>query len=60
MKVNIDSAMKPNSFKLKKERSYFLSVSTLGGVGMLFSNPWLLLAGWVHYLPLIFWSAPGN
>jgi hypothetical protein len=24
--------------------------STLAGVGMLFSNPWLLLAGWVHYL----------
>jgi len=23
---------------------------TLAGVGMLFSNPWLLLAGWVHYL----------
>jgi hypothetical protein len=24
--------------------------STLAGVGALFSNPWLLLAGWVHYL----------
>jgi len=24
--------------------------STLGGVGTLFSNAWLLLAGWVHYL----------
>jgi hypothetical protein len=24
--------------------------STLDGVGTLFSNPWLLLAGWVHYL----------
>jgi hypothetical protein len=24
--------------------------STLAGVGTLFSNPWLLLAGWVHYL----------
>jgi len=24
--------------------------STLAGVRMLFSNPWLLLAGWVHYL----------
>ena len=24
--------------------------STLGGVAMLFSNPWLLLAGWIHYL----------
>jgi hypothetical protein len=24
--------------------------STLAGVGKLFSNPWLLLAGWVHYL----------
>src|SRR6516165_5969852 len=24
--------------------------STLAGVGMLFSNPWLLFAGWVHYL----------
>jgi hypothetical protein len=24
--------------------------STLAGVGVLFSNPWLLLAGWVHYL----------
>jgi ABA DEFICIENT 4-like len=24
--------------------------STLASVGMLFSNPWLLLAGWVHYL----------
>ena len=23
---------------------------TLAGVGQLFSNPWLLLAGWVHYL----------
>ena len=26
------------------------SFSTLAGVAMLFSNPWLLLAGWVHYL----------
>ncbi len=24
--------------------------STLANVGTLFSNPWLLLAGWVHYL----------
>lgn len=24
--------------------------STLGAVAQLFSNPWLLLAGWVHYL----------
>jgi hypothetical protein len=24
--------------------------STLAGVQSLFSNPWLLLAGWVHYL----------
>jgi len=24
--------------------------STLAGVALLFSNPWLLLAGWVHYL----------
>ena len=24
--------------------------STLASVGILFSNPWLLLAGWVHYL----------
>jgi hypothetical protein len=24
--------------------------STLAGVARLFSNPWLLLAGWVHYL----------
>ena len=24
--------------------------STLASVGVLFSNPWLLLAGWVHYL----------
>jgi len=24
--------------------------STLTDVGLLFSNPWLLLAGWVHYL----------
>jgi hypothetical protein len=24
--------------------------STLAGVATLFSNPWLLLAGWVHYL----------
>ena len=24
--------------------------STLAAVGQLFSNPWLLLAGWVHYL----------
>jgi len=23
---------------------------TLAGVGALFDNPWLLLAGWVHYL----------
>ena len=26
------------------------SFSTLGGVSGLFSNPWLLLAGWLHYL----------
>ena len=26
------------------------SFSTLSGVATLFSNPWLLLAGWVHYL----------
>jgi hypothetical protein len=26
------------------------SFSTLAGVAMLFSNPWILLAGWVHYL----------
>lgn len=26
------------------------SFSTLAGVGTLFSNQWLLLAGWVHYL----------
>lgn len=24
--------------------------STLSGVASLFSNPWLLLAGWIHYL----------
>jgi hypothetical protein len=24
--------------------------SSLGGVGLLFSNPWVLLAGWTHYL----------
>ena len=24
--------------------------STLAGVALLFSNPWLLLAGWMHYL----------
>jgi hypothetical protein len=24
--------------------------STLANVGVLFTNPWLLLAGWVHYL----------
>lgn len=24
--------------------------STLAGVAALFSNPWMLLAGWVHYL----------
>ena len=24
--------------------------SSLGGVALLFSNPWLLLAGWIHYL----------
>jgi hypothetical protein len=24
--------------------------SSLAGVGTLFANPWLLLAGWVHYL----------
>lgn len=23
---------------------------TLSGVALLFSNPWLLLAGWIHYL----------
>jgi hypothetical protein len=26
------------------------SFATLGGVSTLFSNPWLLLAGWIHYL----------
>ena len=26
------------------------SFSTLGGVSELFANPWLLLAGWLHYL----------
>ena len=26
------------------------SFSTLAGVTELFSNPWLLLAGWLHYL----------
>jgi hypothetical protein len=26
------------------------SFRTLAGVAVLFSNPWLLLAGWVHYL----------
>src|SRR5262249_54281650 len=26
------------------------SFSTLAGVSALFSNPWLLLAGWLHYL----------
>lgn len=26
------------------------SFSTLAGVGILFSNPWLVQAGWVHYL----------
>jgi hypothetical protein len=26
------------------------SFSTLGGVTELFANPWLLLAGWLHYL----------
>ena len=26
------------------------SFATLGGVATLFTNPWLLLAGWVHYL----------
>ena len=26
------------------------SFSTLAGVASLFSNPWILLAGWVHYL----------
>lgn len=26
------------------------SFSTLAGVGALFSNRWLLLAGWIHYL----------
>jgi hypothetical protein len=24
--------------------------SSLGGVATLFANPWLLLAGWIHYL----------
>ena len=24
--------------------------STLAGVSQLFANPWLLLAGWIHYL----------
>lgn len=26
------------------------SFSTLAGVAQLFTNPWLLLAGWLHYL----------
>ena len=26
------------------------SFATLAGVAQLFSNPWLLLAGWLHYL----------
>jgi len=26
------------------------SFSTLAGVQQLFANPWLLLAGWIHYL----------
>ena len=26
------------------------SFSTLAGVTLLFANPWLLLAGWLHYL----------
>lgn len=26
------------------------SFATLDGVAQLFSNPWLLLAGWIHYL----------
>ncbi len=26
------------------------SFSTLAGVAVLFANPWLLLAGWLHYL----------
>ena len=26
------------------------SFSSLAGVALLFSNPWLLLAGWIHYL----------
>ena len=26
------------------------SFSTLAGVASLFANPWILLAGWVHYL----------
>lgn len=26
------------------------SFATLGGVAELFDNPWLLLAGWIHYL----------
>jgi hypothetical protein len=26
------------------------SFNTLAGVSALFSNPWLLLAGWIHYL----------
>lgn len=26
------------------------SFSTLSGVAALFANPWLLLAGWIHYL----------
>jgi hypothetical protein len=26
------------------------SFSTLAGVSTLFSNPWILLAGWLHYL----------
>lgn len=26
------------------------SFSTLAGVGTLFDNPWMLMAGWLHYL----------
>jgi hypothetical protein len=29
--------------------------STLDGVSLMFTNPWLLLAGWVHYLAFDLW-----
>jgi hypothetical protein len=34
--------------------------STLGAVATLFSNPWALLAGWIHYLASICSSARGR